>query len=282
MFRNFYTLLLCLSFLICGCGKKEEPAGPAPESKETPALKKEATETAKPEEVAQLEAVNVLYAKPEALDEAVTKFIANLGEIPELKDVDKPVQMTYYFVKALQTGDENAVFGMLTAEAYSERVRTKVPLTPGFPENVDIMMGNVQYLQDENQQVVGAQVGTTWTETDPADEGQTVENRIVWVLRNEGAPGAEKWRVAGMICIVDPQLDPILVNFEDMEETLKKYKEIEEQLLELEKSSTDSAGGPARQVEDESEVPETLPTDLPATLQESENGTKSLPLPSSL
>ena len=192
--------------------------------------------------------------------------------------------MTYYFVKALQANDEQAVFGMLTGEAYSERVRTKIPLTPSFPENVDILMGNVQYLQDEENQLVGAQVGTTWTETDPTDESQTIENHLVWVLRPEGKETVH-WRVAGMICIVDPQLDPIQVNFEDMEESMKRYAEIEKQLEELEQSSAGSAGGPALQVEEESEVSEGLPEDLPANLsplKEPENGVETSPLPSEL
>ena len=162
----------------------------------------------------------------EELDTALQEHIAQLGELPELKEVDEPIRMTYYFIRALQMQKEKVVLAMLTEKALTERLKRAIPLGPDFLQNADVDLGNVQYLKDEEtQQDVGAHVGTTWMIPNPETK-ETYEENIAWVFRKED----NTWRVAGMIAVLDPKYPPILVNFEDVEETLRKYQSIEEEI----------------------------------------------------
>lgn len=164
----------------------------------------------------------------EELDVVLQEHITQLGELPELKEVDEPIRMTYYFIRALQMQKEKAVLAMLTEKALAERLKRAIPLGPDFLQNADVDLGNVQYLKDEEtQQEVGAHVGTTWMIPDPETK-ETYEENIAWVFRKED----NTWRVAGMIAVLDPQYPPILVNFEDVEETLRKYRSIEEEIAQ--------------------------------------------------
>lgn len=162
----------------------------------------------------------------EELDVALQEHITQLGELPELKEVDEPIRMTYYFIRALQMKNEKAVLAMLTDKALSERLKRAIPLGPDFLQNADVDLGSVQYLKDEEtKQEVGAHVGTTWMIPDP-ETNQPYEENIAWVFRKED----NTWRVAGMIAVLDPKYPPLLVNFEDVEETLRKYQSIEEEI----------------------------------------------------
>ncbi len=69
------------------------------------------------------------------------------------------------------------------------------------------------------------QVGTDWTDLDI--DGQPRTDRIVWMLRQEETDG---WRISGMATRVFPDMAPIILNFEDPIDMLRKQQQAEEEI----------------------------------------------------
>lgn len=195
--------------------------------------------------------------KPKELDDAVEALVQKtLKENPELAKLEAPIQMTYFFIRALQTNNAQAIRGMLTTDAYREMENLKGMPCPSFIQNSEVELGNVQYLteEDDESKVVGARVGTTWLVK--SQEGETRED-IAWVFRFED----DAWLVAGMISILDPKYPPILINFEDLKETEANFASIEK---EVERINMENSGQSAS-------VPKDEDSDQSATAQKDED-----------
>ena len=263
-------LVLTLGLFV-GCGPKEKKT----DETESPAPSAQSTENSNQQDEA-------VVVKPAEFEKAAEDLAAKLRkESPELEQADAPIQMTYYFIRALQLNDQKAMLGMLTQDAYREMSsRTAVPC-PEFIQNSDVQLGNVQYLSDEEDEskIVGARVGTTWNVQ--TEEGAIQEN-IAWVFRFED----DAWLVAGMVSVLDPQYPPILINFEDLKETEQQLAELDKEIEKInaersvpEAMSTSSARATASEVQIEetatpngaenektqetvSELPDALPESL--------------------
>lgn len=209
------VLTLCL---FAGCGPKDKKT----DESGSQAQSAQGTENASANEEAAV-------VKPAEYEKAAEDLAAELRkENPELENVDAPIQMTYYFIRALQLNNQKAMLGMLTQDAFREMSsRTSVPC-PEFIQNSDVQLGNVQYLSDENDEtkIVGARVGTTWNVQ--TEEGAIQEN-IAWVFRFED----DAWLVAGLVSVLDPKYPPILINFEDLKETEQQLAELEKEIQKI-------------------------------------------------
>lgn len=218
---------LVLGFaLMAGCGGKKDAAGAGAESAADAASE---TSAAAAEKTAKAGEQKPL-AKPAELEEAVNALIEEVKkENPDLAKAEAPIQMTYFFIRALQTNNQKAVLGMLTQDAYQELAQREGVPCPEFIQNSEVALGNVQYLSDEKDEtkVVGARVGTIWRVK--AAEGTSEEN-IAWVFRFED----DAWLVAGMISVLDPKYPPILINFEDLKETEQQFQELEKEIARME------------------------------------------------
>ena len=64
----------------------------------------------------------------------------------------------------------------------------------------------------------------TWTDLDQEGKPHTLE--FLWMVRRE-APG---WRVAGMAAVPFPGEPPVLLDFENLEETKRKLSLLEEEV----------------------------------------------------
>ena len=249
---SFALLLVFLSFAVSGCSKSDEQKDAEDTAAET-AGAAETAETAGAAETAETagaaetvpsantsalpETSSDEIVKPAELDKAVEAHIQKiLQENQDIAKAEPPQQMTYFFIRALQMENEDAVLGMLTLDAYREMKRLQKETgqkglpCPDFIKTSDVVLGNVQYLSDETdeEKVVGAHVGTIWRV--PSENGVMEEN-IAWVFRFED----ETWLVAGMLSIVDTKYPPILVNFENMEDTEEQAKLWQEEVERIEK-----------------------------------------------
>ncbi|MDO4570873.1 MAG: hypothetical protein Q4D38_10845 [Planctomycetia bacterium] len=240
---SFFALLLTsVLFVGCNSSKDETPDGmkdaPVPAAEDTKVADVSSVPTAQP----GVE-MRELYLKPAEIETATQNFIQSLAALPELVGVDEPTKITYYFIKALQAKNESAVLGLLTEEAFTEISENKISLcqTNAMP-TAEVKMGEVQYLEDEAGEIVGARVGTIWTVASPDGD---FDEHIGWALRKED----DQWLVAGMFSVINPQFPPILINFEDMEETRRKMDEVEAQISETLGSASNDAAGAKTQVE---------------------------------
>jgi hypothetical protein len=80
-------------------------------------------------------------------------------------------------------------------------------------------VGEVEFIGSE-----GAHVASTWT--DVAEDGKKHTDTIVWILRRD----PEGWRIAGMGTRIFEDQPPLLLNFEDPEDMIRKQRLAEEEL----------------------------------------------------
>ena len=85
---------------------------------------------------------------------------------------------------------------------------------PGSP-TAKFAVGKVEYVTPQKD---GAHVVCSWSDVDA--EGQTRTDQIIWVLRKE----IEGWRIAGMVMRVYADEPPLIYNFEDPEDMLRKQE----------------------------------------------------------
>lgn len=268
-----YSFVISLLFLAClaalaGCGKNE--AGKPNAEAEKQEVSDASASSQTPE--------SDVYRKPAELEEAVKEHIAAiLKQKPELEKAEQPIQMTYFFIRALQTNNENAVNGMLTQDAYNERMKSPQSFAcPDFIRDSEVLLGSVQYLSDEKDEskIVGARVGTVWRVK--SEEGVTEEN-IAWVFRFED----DAWLVAGMIAVLDPKYPPILINFEDLEDTQRQFVEHEKEIQRINaeedanKSADESTDETVETVEEPADEPDEKPADALEDAASEENQTEN-------
>ena len=77
-----------------------------------------------------------------------------------------------------------------------------------------------------------AQVGTDWTDLDV--DGRPRTDRIVWMLRQED----EGWRICGMATRVFPDMPPVILNFEDPADMMRKQQQAEEEIARRESQAS--------------------------------------------
>lgn len=173
----------------------------------------------------------VAIPSPLELKESLDEFIQAVGNVPEFDKMDEPQKLIFYFVRAIQTQDEQAIIAMLTSSARLQRAKMNFQLGGKHPQDAEVELKLADYLKDDEGNIVGARVGTTWVTVDA--DGMEYEDNIVWVLRKE----PEGWRVAGMVGIIDPKYPPITVDFEDLEESLKMAEKLQ---IEYEKKISEN------------------------------------------
>ncbi|MBQ2821340.1 MAG: hypothetical protein IJF17_07125 [Thermoguttaceae bacterium] len=258
----FFILGMSLSFLV-GCGEKGEK-GNSEQSGSVVSAEKNVAAEGNSETV---QAANQTVVKPKELDKAVEELIQQaLKENSELEKLEVPLQMTYFFIRALQTNNEPAIHGMLTQDAYREMKDREGMPCPDFIRNSEVDLGNVQYLSDESDEskIVGARVGTTWHVK--TKEGEILED-IAWVFRFED----DAWLAAGMIAILDPKYPPVLVDFEDLEATEKQYAELEKEIERINaENSQQKADVPENEPSGEVEVKEETSVEVKESAEKEE------------
>ena len=83
----------------------------------------------------------------------------------------------------------------------------------------------------------GARVACTWTDLDA--DGQPKTDEAIWVVRRE----PEGWRIVGVAAMVFPGEPPVVLNFEDPEDMLRKQQWVREEIRRrMEKEEGGSAG----------------------------------------
>jgi len=126
------------------------------------------------------------------------------------------------FLEAVRTGDDMKAAGMLTPLARQKTSeRDLVVAPPGSPQ-ATFKIGQAELVSQDGEQ--GAHVETEWSDVDA--DGNRHTDTILWVLRAE----PEGWRIAGMITKVFPELEPIVLNFEDPDDMIRKQMLAQEEL----------------------------------------------------
>ncbi len=149
--------------------------------------------------------------------------VAESVEVAEPRSLEQPPEAVALFYEALRKGDDEAISQLLTDKARTETANSGLGIQSQGSERLEYELGRIEYV-DEAQQ--GAHVQSLWIDYD--EYGDQIATEVIWVLRKQ----ANGWRVAGMATQVAEGELPLLFNFEDPEDMLRKKEYVERQYAE--------------------------------------------------
>lgn len=133
--------------------------------------------------------------------------------------IPTPDKAVFQFLEAVRTGNDATAAGMLTKLAREKTAEMQLVVAPPGSATAKFTVGEVEMIGDD-----GAHVASTWT--DIVDDGKPHTDTIVWILRRE----PDAWRIAGMGTKLFDDQPPLLLNFEDPEDMMKKQRLAEEEM----------------------------------------------------
>lgn len=154
----------------------------------------------------------------------------------EQKAADKgtPDQAVAEFLEAVRVGNEEKAGAMLTELARKKTQEFNMTVAPPGSETAAFEVGEVELVAEGS-----AHVACKWT--DIGDNKKPHTDEIVWILRQE----TQGWRIAGMATrIFDNEL-PLLLNFEDPEDMVRKQEMAEAEMMRRTNPKVEQAKQPA-------------------------------------
>jgi len=148
------------------------------------------------------------------------------GELPrgesehaDPNDTSKPAAAVSVFLDALRRGDDKKILDMYTVRAREQASQLNEHFAPRGSDTAQFQVGQVEHLPHGV-----ARVASTWTDLDQDGQRHTLE--FFWRLRRE----PDGWRVAGMEATPFPGELPLLLDFENLEETIRKVNLLAEEI----------------------------------------------------
>ncbi len=136
------------------------------------------------------------------------------------------------FLEAVRTGNDEAASRMLTPLAREKVAEQHLVVAPPGTDTARFTLGSVERLADD-----GARVTVNWTDLD--EDGKPRTDQVTWMVRRVD----EGWRIAGVAAPVFDGEPPLLLNFEDPEDMLRKQKMVRD---EVRRRTEEAAGTPAQ------------------------------------
>ena len=122
------------------------------------------------------------------------------------------------FLAAVRTADDEKASMMLTDTARKKTKEMNVVVAPPGSPTASYRVGETEMVEE------GARVRSFWT--DLGEDGKHHTDEIIWFLRQD----PEGWRIAGMAMQIFPDQKPLLLNFEDPADMMRKQKLAEEEM----------------------------------------------------
>lgn len=145
-----------------------------------------------------------------------------------------PAGLIGEFLEAVRTGDDDKASRLLTPLARKKTAEVEMVVAPPGSDTAKFKVLEVEVDGQESH------VSSDWTDLD--GNGQPHTDRIVWFLRQE----ADGWRIFGMATRIFPDLAPIVLNFEEPEDMLRKQQQAEEEIARRDQQAEASKGTPAK------------------------------------
>ncbi|QDT01699.1 hypothetical protein K227x_00660 [Rubripirellula lacrimiformis] len=121
--------------------------------------------------------------------------------------VTDPSNVVAQFLDRVRRGGEDSGAGeLLTQRAQSELRRIGRSVQPIGTPDARFSVTRAEMVPDEPN---AALVHTIWTE--PNADGSQTETQVVWAMQKE----ASEWRISGMAMEMDPNQDPLIIDFEN-------------------------------------------------------------------
>jgi hypothetical protein len=137
----------------------------------------------------------------------------------QTKPTGTPSDAVATFLEAVRTGNDAQAASMLTPLARQKTSEKNMVVAPPGSATAKFKVGNYEFITPEKD---AAHVWCTWTDVMDA-EGHTRSDDIIWALRLE----TDGWRIAGMILKVFPDQPPLVMNFEDPDDMIRKQEALQ-------------------------------------------------------
>lgn len=144
---------------------------------------------------------------------------AALAPAPQAK-MPGPEVTVFNFLEAVRIGDDKTAAEMLTPLAREKTEELDMVVAPPGSDTASFEVGEVEMVAED-----GAHVASVWRDID--EDGETQADEIVWMLRRE----FDGWRIAGMATKLFEDELPLLLNFEDPEDMIRKQQMLEEEMV---------------------------------------------------
>ena len=132
-----------------------------------------------------------------------------------------PAAAVSEFLEAVRSGNDEKAATMLTKMARQKTAELNMEVAPPGSDTAKFEVGKVEYVDAAK---TGARVTSAWSDLDEKSQRRTDD--IVWMVRRD----PEGWRIAGVAATVFEGEPPLLLNFEDPEEMLRKQQWVQEEM----------------------------------------------------
>lgn len=208
---------MLLLALVVGCGQSNTPSGPAAPT--NPATANPAAPAAQP-------------ATPAAAP-AATTGAQNAAAPADLQTASAdPASAVRAFLEAVRTGNDKRAEQMMSKVALENLRKQQMNVAPPGSDTARFEIGKVETLAAD-----AARVSATWTDFDGP---QQKTDNMLWMLRKD----PEGWRIMGTAIELFPGEAPLLLDFEQPEETRKKVQWAKEEMQRRQESQNLQAQQP--------------------------------------
>lgn len=149
---------------------------------------------------------------------------------------DGPDVAVYDFMEAVRIGDDETAGKLLTPLARQKVAEHHMVVAPPGTDTARFQVGRI-----EPGEGGLAKVAVNWTDLD--DSGKQRTDEIVWLAKKVD----EGWRISGVAAPVFDNEAPILLNFEDPAEMLRKQQAVRDEMRRRAQQQAGVSGPPAGQ-----------------------------------
>ncbi len=132
---------------------------------------------------------------------------------------DGPEVAVYDFMEAVRIGDDDTAGKLLTPLARQKVAEHHMVVAPPGTDTARFTLGSVEQVEQGL-----AKVAINWTDTD--DSGKSRTDQILWLAKRV----PEGWRISGVAAPVFDGEPPVLLNFEDPADMLRKQQAVREEM----------------------------------------------------
>lgn len=150
-----------------------------------------------------------------------------------VENVPTPDATVREFLEAVRTGDDAKAELLLTDVAREETHKHDLSVAPPGSDTAKFEVGKIEYIAPNEV----AHVESIWT--DIGDDGKPQSDAIIWMLRRDPTG----WRIAGMATKIFQDELPLLLDFENPEDMIRKQR-----MAEAEMQRRAAGGAPANSV----------------------------------
>ncbi len=154
----------------------------------------------------------------------------NMPEPTVPNDTSSPGAAAAVFLDAVRRGDDARILEMYTVRAREEAAKLNEHFAPRGSDTAQFEVGEVEKLADD-----AARVACRWSDLDQNGQRHTME--FLWTMRRE----SEGWRVAGMVATPFPGENPVLLDFENLDETIEKVNRLAENIRQRDAAAAGEA-----------------------------------------